>query len=283
MKLRATFLSAGIVLAAIGATPAVAGADPGPAPGAPAIPIGPRPLVSPIEGVTQIGFYNWSGYAQSAATGTFRSVADTWTVPTVNTGFAGDQYSSDWVGIGGFSESTLVQAGTEADNIGGTAFYRAWTEILPEAENPLPMTIKAGNKITTTVEEKKPGVWIMTVDDKTTKTKESRTVEYSGSSHASVEAVHERPCVRAPCNSNEDLANLAQTTNVTFNPGKYGTAVGKAPKTVLMSPAAGATVYQMFMYNNTATEKIASPSEPDSDNDGFTVADGSVSPPPPKS
>ena len=76
-------------------------------------PLGPRGLLSPLEGTTQVGSYNWSGYGQSAATGTFRAVVDTWTVPTVNTVIAGDQFSFDWVGIGGFTDGTLVQAGAE--------------------------------------------------------------------------------------------------------------------------------------------------------------------------
>jgi hypothetical protein len=74
--------------------------------------------------------FNWSGYAQSTSTGgTFTAARDFWTVPTVKTG-SGKQFSADWVGIG-FSNAKLVQDGTEADNINGTAVYRAWTEILP--------------------------------------------------------------------------------------------------------------------------------------------------------
>jgi len=78
-------------------------------------------------------------------------------------------------------------------------------------------------------------------------------------------------------------ASLAATTPVTLDPGKYTTVLGEAPKTPLLSLAANATLYQVFMFNNAGTEVIAAPSSPDSDVDGFTVADGSTSPPPPKS
>jgi Peptidase A4 family len=187
MKVRMTLLS-GIAAALIGATPAAAVTAPGTRGDGRNLPVpsGPRGLLSPIEGTTQVGSYNWSGYGQSAATGTFRAAKDTWTVPTVNTTLTGEQFSADWVGIGGFTDATLVQAGTEADNIGGVAIYRAWTEILPEPENPLSLTINPGDKITTTVKEIKPGVWKMIVADKTTKQKASRKVLYSGSSNASV-------------------------------------------------------------------------------------------------
>jgi Peptidase A4 family len=251
-------------------------------------PVGPHVLARPITGTQQVGSYNWSGYAQNAGVGaaTFHAVKDTWTVPTVNTSLPGFQFSSDWVGIGGLFDGTLVQAGTEADNIEGAPVYRAWTEILPEAENPLSLEVHPGDKITTTVREIKPGVWKMIVADKTTKQKALRKASYSGSSHGSVEAIHERPCIFAPCNAIEDLAELTDTTNVTFDKGAYATALGEAPKTPLLNLATGATLYQIFMLNNEGTEIIASPSEPDTDkngSDGFSLAYGPVQPPPPKS
>jgi hypothetical protein len=222
-------------------------------------------------------FYNWSGYAQAVTKGTiYKSVTDTWKVPTVNTSVSGDQDSSDWVGIGGFKsgDTTLVQAGTEADNIGGTAEYDAWTEILPASEVVVPgLTIHPGDTIKTTV-ALVSGKWKMTVKDVTTGKSGGRTVKYH-SSEVSVEAVHERPEVGG------SLSDLAQTTNVTFDPGKYGTSA--TPTKALLVPASGATVDQMFMVNNTDTAIVASPSSPDSDNDGFAVADGSTSPPPPSS
>jgi len=245
----------------------------------------PSSRTSTHTGTTQIGSYNWSGYAQSDADGTYTAVTDTWTVPTVNTAVAGDQYSADWVGIGGFSDGTLVQAGTEADNINGVAQYDAWTEVLPAPENVLPkLVVHPGDEIQTTVQLVKKGVWRMTVMDLTTHKQAHRNAHYKGSSEASVEAVHERPCILDGCSTVSDLANLTQTTNVTFDPGEFSTSPGGANLTnPLLVPASGASLYQMFMLANNGTTVIASPSAPDIDNDGFTLADGSVSPPPPSS
>jgi|ERR1022692_5969 hypothetical protein len=247
-------------------------------------PLRPGATARAVRGYSQIGSYNWSGYAQSDSNGTYKAIKDTWTVPTVNTTLSGDQYSSDWVGIGGFSDSTLVQAGTEADNIGGTAKYDAWTEILPASEVVIPgLTIKPGNKIMTTVEETKTGTWKMTVDDLTTGKSGGKTVSYS-SSGASAEAVHERPCIADGCTSVNDLATLTKTNNVTFDPGDFSTAKpGTFVWDALLKPASKATLDEIFMLNNTDTADIASPSKPDSDSDGFTVAYGSKSPAPPKS
>lgn len=245
----------------------------------------PGRSVRSVHGYTMTGSYNWSGYAQSTATeGEFTAVQDTWTVPTVNTSLSGNQYSSDWVGIGGFSDSTLVQAGTEADNIGGTAVYDAWTEILPAAEVVIPgLTIHPGDRIKTIVKETSPGVWKMKVKDLTTGQHGGKTVDYS-SSGESVEAIHERPCIADGCTSTSDLATLSETNNVTFDPGKYSVSGAGTPVyKPLLKTAAGATVYQMWMVNDADTAYIAATSNPDSDNDGFTVAYGSTQPSPPAS
>jgi Peptidase A4 family len=288
MSRAGTIVLSGIAAAAMMIVAAPAGAA-APTPGGRDLPAPLPPgfaepsLLQAIGQVTQVGSTNWSGYAQSVSTSTFHGVSDTWTVPTVNTSLPGNQFSSDWVGIGGVTDGTLVQAGTEADNFGGTAVYGAWTEILPAAEDPLSLAIHPGDTITTSVIEIQANMWQMTVEDLTTHQSQGRTVEYSGSSHASVEAIHERPCIADGCSSVEDLANLTDTSNVTFDPGKYSTKAKKKPKKGLLKPARGATLYQLFMLNNSGTAVIAAPSSPDSDLDGFTVAFGSTSPAPPPS
>jgi len=222
---------------------------------------------------------NWSGYAQSTSKkGTFTAAKDFWTVATVNTSKSGDQYSSDWIGIGGFNDGTLVQDGTEADNIGGTAHYDAWTEIIPASEVVITgLTIKPGNKMEGLVEETKAGTWKMTVFDLTTGKSGGRTVNYS-SPGLSVEAIHERPEVGG------SLATLATTGNVTLDPGSLSTAApGTQTWKPLLKVVSGATLNEIRMVGNTGSPVLASPSGPDSDSDGFAVADGSTPPPPPKS
>jgi hypothetical protein len=234
-------------------------------------------ITGAIGAIKQVGSSNWSGYAQDAANKTYTDVVDTWVVPTVTAGATGTQYSADWVGIGGYSEDTLVQAGTEVDNIKGKPKYAAWTEILPKAEKPISgLAIHPGDIITTTVREISAGKWDMTVADLTTGKSGGRTVKYA-SSGASAEAIHERPEV------NGTLATLTGTNNVTFVPGDFSsTAAGSTPVlTPLLRAATGATVNQIFMLNNAGTKIVASPSTPSAAKDGFAVADGATSPPPP--
>jgi hypothetical protein len=294
-------LVTGIAIAALGSSPLVlAGGAGGAHLAAPAarsaVHAGglrmPAPGVAPAvtSGATTSYAYNWSGYAQTDANGTYKGIADTWTVPTVNTSLSGDQYSSDWVGIDGYSNGNLVQAGTEGDNIGGKAHYDAWTEIIPAAEVVLPgLAIKPGNQIETIVLETSPNAWLMEVENLTTGQSGSRTVHYV-TPGASAETVHERPCIAGDCSQLSDLATLSKTGNVTFDPGLYTTSyppslltantstVGWSP---LLSGAPDAIVYRIFMLNDAASKIIAAPSVRSSDDEGFSIAYGATAPPAP--
>jgi len=229
------------------------------------------------RGYQKVGSSNWSGYAQhTTAKGTFTAVEGTWTVPKVDTSKSGSQYAADWVGIGGYSEDTLVQAGTLEWNADGTAKYEAWTEILPAALIRISgLSIHPGDQIKTTVVETSTNVWAMTVDDLTSGHSGGRTVTYK-SRGESAEAIHERPEV------NSGLATLATTSNVTFDPDNFSTSAPGSPVwKPLLKAISGAKLAEIFMTNNEGTAIIASPSAPSANDKGFTVADGSKAPPPP--
>ncbi len=79
---------------------------------------------------------NWSGYAvetdfSNPQTGSVSAVGGEWVVPAV-TGTR-TAYSAAWVGIDGYSSSTVEQLGTEQDVIRGTPVYYAWYEMYPAA------------------------------------------------------------------------------------------------------------------------------------------------------
>ena len=221
---------------------------------------------------------------------TFTGVTTTFVVTTVDTSVDGDQYSVDWVGIGGFADRRLVQAGVEEDNIGGRAFYQAWTEVLPQSEVPLLLTVSPGDRVTITVREtankrNRDKRWSMTVYDVSTGRGAGKTVRYNASG-TSAEAIHERPCIAVPCSAN--LATLATTSPATFDPAYYTTSQPDIPAAYqpLLKATTLATLYAISMLPSDATSStppIATPSIADSDNDGFTVADGSALPSPPAS
>jgi hypothetical protein len=93
---------------------------------------------------------NWSGYA--VAGDTFTAVTGSWVVPTV-AGTAGSAaYTATWVGLDGYSDSTVEQCGTLQEWTGlGQSSY-AWFEMYP---NPMyeieGYTVEPGDTITATV------------------------------------------------------------------------------------------------------------------------------------
>lgn len=235
---------------------------------------------------------NWSGYAQVAsAAHTFTQVTDTFTVPTVDTSVLGKrQFVADWVGVGGFDDDTLVQTGIQSANVDGTAQYEAWTEILPAAEDPLPaLTISPGDVVTATVQETADNTWSMEVDDVTTGQSAGRTVKYK-SSGLSVEAVHERPCVKEPCTEVANLARLAETSDVTFAPGSFSESPPGQPPveepmlalTTGVTSLDTVTLWEITMVSSFSDgTTLATPSSPSAEDDGFTVADGPIASDPP--
>ena len=85
---------------------------------------------------------NWSGYALANGTQPFYQVTGRWTVPPVQqapkTCSGGWDYSSQWVGIDGFNNQDLLQAGSAANvfcDVGNNiAEYFPWIEWLPASE-----------------------------------------------------------------------------------------------------------------------------------------------------
>src|ERR1700678_2931249 len=119
--LAALALSAGTALAAGGTTAVANATTPAVTPAA-VNPGGIAHLIGPTSDVTgaltQAESTNWAGYADTA--GTYTTVSASWTQPA-GTCSSGDTYAAFWIGIDGYSSSTVEQTGTELDCIGKTA------------------------------------------------------------------------------------------------------------------------------------------------------------------
>jgi hypothetical protein len=227
---------------------------------------------------------NWAGYAQIDGPLPYTQVTDTFVVPTVDTVAKGTEVMSDWVGIGGVQISDrLVQAGIQMVSLKGQAYYEAWTEVYPNPERTLPMTIEPGDTVTVTVAHREKDRWLLQVTDGATVGQRSIHVSNRVTPAVSVEVIEERPCLRAPCNDTEDFANLAQTSDVTFMPGSFSTTKwGKTPvETPLMASGSGASGPNRFVMTDGEGDTLAVPSAPNTEANGFTVADGATVPSPP--
>ncbi|KAF7292043.1 Acid proteinase A [Mycena indigotica] len=96
---------------------------------------------------------NWCG---AAVTGSgFSSVVGSWVVPTISRRSGQSSSSSpalaQWVGIDGFSNSALIQAGTLSQLSGSTQQNIAWSEMLPAALRQVNLAVSTGDHITTNV------------------------------------------------------------------------------------------------------------------------------------
>ncbi len=81
---------------------------------------------------------NWSGFADTSSTTTaddFTSVSGNWTIPAVTCPPSPYRtqgaYIANWVGIDGFSDSTVEQLGTGAQCFEGVLYYYVWYEMFP--------------------------------------------------------------------------------------------------------------------------------------------------------
>lgn len=88
--------------------------------------------VAAIKGLTQVQYYNWSGYANDHSGGlTYTSVSATWSQPGVTCPKDEDLIVVFWVGLDGFTTNTVEQDGTLAWCFRGTALYYSWWEMFP--------------------------------------------------------------------------------------------------------------------------------------------------------
>ncbi len=120
---------------------------------------------------------NWSGYAvfpltpspsgkgkKPAAPVTFTDVTGVWVVPAVTSGTATATYSSAWIGLDGYADSTVEQIGTEQDWSDGSAQYYAWFEMYPKwAYMIVGFPVNPGDRIAAKVEYLSKGAFALTI------------------------------------------------------------------------------------------------------------------------
>ncbi len=93
---------------------------------------------------------NWAGYAAHGAGVHFRSVSARWRVPTGSCASGGQGFSSIWIGLGGYSQTSnaLEQTGTELDcSPDGRAVESAWYELVPAAAHTVNLSVRGGDLI----------------------------------------------------------------------------------------------------------------------------------------
>ncbi|HLI23673.1 MAG TPA: G1 family glutamic endopeptidase [Acidimicrobiales bacterium] len=172
-------LTGGGALAASAGLTSVGGAVPGAASRAEAraalasVRLGAPNLPARLRGTRQsadapnAASYNWSGYADTSTTANyFTSVSGGWVVPKV-TCTKEDEIVSDWVGIDGWSDSTVEQLGTIGQCFEGKAIYYSWYEMYPAGTVEVGTTVKPGDHISAKVARSSTS-YTLTLTDATT-------------------------------------------------------------------------------------------------------------------
>jgi hypothetical protein len=145
-----------------------------------------------VGGTYNINGYNWGGYA---ATGSFSSVSATWSEPTVKCNSRNDLYAP-WVGLDGYSSSTVEQTGVATDCSSGAAVYQAWYEMYPAAPVYLSSSsypVKAGDSIHASVTHGSGSTYTLAISDTTRGWNYSVNKSLSSARHVNAEAIIESP------------------------------------------------------------------------------------------
>ncbi len=157
----------------------------------------------------------WAGYVVSSSFNEQKevnSITASWVVPQLNTSGV-NGYSSAWVGIGGLTDKTLIQIGTEQNLLNGEEYYHIWYELLPELSIRIPnFPIAPGHVITASITllDNKTNTWNMLLIDGSTGQSFSKNVFYN-STRTSGEWIMERSWV------NNQISNLPDFGSITFS------------------------------------------------------------------
>jgi hypothetical protein len=114
------------------------------------------PVVRPRLAVGQSSedSLNAAGYAVSHSGTRFRLVKATFFVPYLNCALTKSSYSDEWVGLGGFTGSSVTaqQAGIAANcTSAGRGSYHAWWAMYPQAQVASRIRISPGDSVTASV------------------------------------------------------------------------------------------------------------------------------------
>ncbi len=226
-------------------------------------------LVPPhVEGnVTVSDSTNWSGYAVTGSS--FTSAKGSWTVPSVNCTTTPNTYAAFWVGIDGWSSSSVEQTGTDSDCDGKSPSYYAWYEFYPNPSELISsITVSPGNKMSASVTYS-GSEFTITITNETTGKSYSKSSKVSGAKRSSAEWIAEAPC----CTNSGGILPLADFGTVDF--GEDYTGVGStndATDSSVSGPIGdfGTAINEAIMVSTKGADE-AVPSSLSSDGTSFTV------------
>jgi len=140
---------------------------------------------------TTVTSTNWSGYAATGST--YTSVSTTYVQPSLSCSGRSGTYAAFWVGLDGYSSSTVEQTGTMGYCSGSTAEYLGWYEMYPQGSKDYSNTVKAGDTIYESVKFTGSDVYTLVLEDETRDWTKTTVVDASGDARSSAEVIAEAP------------------------------------------------------------------------------------------
>jgi Peptidase A4 family len=210
---------------------------------------------------------NWSGYAVLGSS--FTVAKGSWVVPTVNCSKTPSTYSSFWVGIDGYSSTTVEQTGTDSDCNGSTPRYYAWYEFYPAGSVLISSVAVAPGNVMSAQISYSGSTFTVTITNETTGKSYSKSGRVRGAQRSSAEWIAEAPC----CTGSGGILPLSDFGVVDFG-SDYTDVTGTNDATDSSTSGAigkfGSNVESITMVSSSgATEAV--PSALSADGTSFTV------------
>jgi peptidase A4-like protein len=145
-----------------------------------------------VKGLTQVQSTNWSGYADTGSS--FSQVAGHWTEPSASCSGLTESLAAFWVGIDGYSSSSVEQDGTIIECYLGTAYQYSWWEMYPtNAIQVVGSSVAAGDSITASVVRSGTSYTLKVTDSTHTANSFTTTQGCSSCANTSAEWIAEAP------------------------------------------------------------------------------------------
>jgi Peptidase A4 family len=209
-----------------------------------------------ISGLTQVQSTNWSGYADTGSG--FSSVGASWTEPTPSCSGRSEQLAAFWVGIDGYSSSSVEQDGTLIECYRGGTYQYTWWEIYPvNSIQVVGSTLAAGDSITATVTRSGTSYTLKVTDAQHSADSFTTTQTYASGANSSAEWIAEAP------SSGSSVLPLAKFS--TWNDGSSTVTEGSTSGVI-----SSFTDDEITMIDNSGAVK-AQPGALNSSGNGFSV------------
>jgi hypothetical protein len=220
-----------------------------------------------IDNVTVSDSTNWSGYAVTGSS--FTKAEGSWTVPSVNCSKTPNTYSSFWVGIDGWTSSTVEQTGTDSDCNGSSPSYYAWYEFYPKGSvNISSVSVAPGDQMSASVTYS-GSQFTITIKNETTGQSYSKSSKVNSAKRTSAEWIAEAPC----CTRGGGILPLSDFGTVDFGQDYTGISDTNDATDSTVSGSInsfGAAVNESIMVSTKGVDE-AVPSSLSSDGSSFTV------------